>query len=61
MAMFLMTSGSGMFAVLTNFLTSRIVATQDEQEKIAVLIRQEMAGIRAELTKIREMLRRHTV
>jgi voltage-gated potassium channel len=59
LAMVLMTFGIGIFAVLTSFVASRLVALQDDQEDIVATVREENAAIRAELAEIKELLEQH--
>jgi voltage-gated potassium channel len=56
-AILLMTFGIGIFAVLTSFMASRLVAPQEDQEDTLAIIREENAAIRAELAEIREILK----
>ena len=57
LAILLMTFGIGIFAVLTSFVTSRLVILQDDQEDMVALIKEENAIIRAELAELKELFK----
>lgn len=56
MAIGLMTFGIGIFAVLTSFMATKLVADQDDREDVRDLIRQENAVLRAELAELKELI-----
>ena len=57
LAILLMTFGISIFAVLTSFVTSRLVILQDDQEDMVALIKEENAIIRAELAELKELFK----
>ena len=56
LAIFLMTFGIGVFAVLTSFLASNFVLQKDDQEDSIAVLREENATMRAELAEIKELI-----
>ena len=57
LAILLMTFGIGIFAVLTSFMASRIVAIQDDQEDTVATLREQNGAIQTELAEIKALLK----
>jgi voltage-gated potassium channel len=57
LAILLMTFGIGIFAVLTSFMASRIVAIQDDQEDTVAALREQNGAIQTELAEIKALLK----